>query len=344
MELCKRILELSQAHSPSGSERRAAESIAAQLRESMDEVWTDVMGNVIACRRCGREGAPKLLLDAHMDEIGLIILGFEGGYARFATLGGVDARTLPGRELYLMTEDGPLYGVIACLPPHVLTAAQREETIEVKDLYIDLGLEDGVAQARIPVGTPGVFRGDAEVFNEKYICGKALDDKACVAIILDAVDRLRDKQLNIDLYVQASVQEELGMRGAVPAAYQVEPDYCIAIDVGHGKTPDSPPVNLGEMGGGVSIARGPNMNHALTERLVETAKHAKIPHQFEVCPGVSGTNAWPIQISRGGVATALLSLPLKYMHTPVEVIKIADAQAISDLLCAFIEDWRADHA
>ena len=112
------------------------------------------------------------------------------GYARFSLLGGVAARTLPGREVYLLTEGEPLYGVIACLPPHVLSAEQREQTIEVKDMYIDLGLDEAQAKARVPLGTPGVFRGNAEVLNGQYICGKALDDKACVATILDAVSKM----------------------------------------------------------------------------------------------------------------------------------------------------------
>lgn len=344
MELSELILELSQTHSPSGCEMRAAEKISSCLRTCMDEVRTDAMGNVIACRRCGVENAPKLLLDAHMDEIGLIITGFEEGYARFSLLGGVDARTLPGREVYLLTEGAPVYGVIACLPPHVLTAEQREQTIEVKDMYIDLGMDGERAEALVPLGTPGVFRGHAEVLNKKYICGKALDDKACVATILDAVSRLKGEKLAVDLYVLASVQEELGMRGAAPAAFGINPDYCVAVDVTHGKTPDSSSVNISKVGGGAAVALGPNMNRGITDRLIETAKQAEIPYQVEICAGNSGTNAWPIQISRSGIATAVLSLPLKYMHTPVEVIKIADAEAVSRLIYTFVKNWGAENA
>jgi endoglucanase len=338
MELIKTISELSSLPAPSGFEDLAADRIHEMMASCMNEVWRDTMGNVIGVKRSRKAGAKKLLLDAHMDEVGIIITGNEEGFLKFQPLGSLDPRNLPGSEVVLMT-DPPMSGVIACLPPHVLSAEEKEKVIQVKDLCIDAGLSDREASEQIPPGTPGVFKSGFFRLGENQFSGKAFDNRVCVAVMLDALSKLKDRELDVELYAMASSQEELGTRGATTGAFSIEPDYCVAIDVTFGKTPGSPKTGTYKLGGGPTIGIGPNINMKLYNRLVELCENNSIPYQIEVMAGQSGTNAWPIQISRGGVATAILSVPLKYMHSPIETFAVSDAQAASDILVKLLENW-----
>jgi len=318
---------------PSGFEAPVALRVKALLEPYMDEVRVDVMGNVIGVRRCGKDGAGKLLIDAHIDETGLIITGVEEGFLRFAALGGLDARMLPASGVEVLS-DPPLYGVICVMPPHVLKKEDTEKVIKIEDLYIDIGMSQEEAEAAVQLGTPAVFAHGARRFGENLLCGKALDDRAGFVAILRALELLEGAELDADLYVMASVQEEVGVRGATPGAYAVEPDWCLVVDVGHAKTPDTKPTETREvLGDGVVVSRGPNMNAVLTERTISLALEKDIKHQVNVEPGGnSGTNARAIQISRGGVATALFSIPMRYMHGMYEVVSMEDIESVARLL------------
>ena len=337
MDLQKTIMELGQLPAPSGYEMSAAERIEQLLKPLVDETRIDILGNVTGVRRCGRENAPKLLLDAHMDEVGFVVTETAEGFLKFSTVGGVDPRMLPGREVKILADE-PVYGVIACLPPHILTAEEREQTIKVKNLYIDIGMSEDEASKRVLPGTFGVFSGDAFELAGGNICGKAMDDRACVAILLCALERLGNVKLSYDIYFMASVQEELGMRGAQPGAFGIAPEYCIALDVTHASTPDASGADTFPAGCGAVVDVGPNMNRKMSDALIKYCRDTNTPYRIEVAPRSSGTNAWPIQISREGVCTGVLSVPLKYMHSPVEMLNIADAEAVTELLCGFLTD------
>ena len=221
---------------PSGFETPAAQAALELLRPLVDEAWIDKMGNVVGVRRCGKEGARKLLLDAHLDEIGFIVTGHQDGFLRFAPLGGVDPRMLPDRELTILT-DPPAYGVVACLPPHIQSREDMDQAIPIKDLFLDVGLTQEEAQRRIPVGTPAVYRTGCRNLGDKLLCGKALDDRACFAVLLDTAEQLKDAELDVDLYLLGSTQEETHSTGAITAAYGLAPDFCVAVDVTHGERP-----------------------------------------------------------------------------------------------------------
>ena len=321
---------------PSGFEERAAEAAAELLRPLTDEVRTTRLGSVVGVRRCGRDRAQKLLLDAHLDEIGFIVTGHEEGFLRFAPLGGVDPRMLPDREVVILT-DPPIPGVVACLPPHVQTAEDMDKSLPVKDLYIDVGLSQEEAERQIPIGTPAAYRGGCTPLGEDLLCGKALDDRAGFAVLLDVLERLKDKPLDVDLYVLGSTQEETHSTGAITAAYEIAPQLCVAVDVTHGDSPDASKHETFPLGKGPVIGVGPNCARSLSGRLKELAKELEIPVQIEVMSGSSGTNAWPIQVSREGVATAVLSIPERYMHTPLEVVYKRDLEDTARLLAAFVE-------
>ncbi len=336
MEIKEIARELCALSGPSGFEDAVSERAEELLRGLVDEVRRDALGNVLGFRSCGRTGAKRLLLDAHLDEVGFIVTEVCEGFLKFAALGGLDARTLPGREVRVMAPEGELYGVIACLPPHVLSAEQREQAFEIKDLFIDLGLSQEEAERKVPLGTPGVFEGPMFDLQGDSFVSKALDDRLCAAVVLKVLDELRGEELPCDLAVLLSAQEEMGMRGAGPGAFAIDPDWCIAVDVTHARTPDAPKRETFEPGGGCTLGVGPNANRALTGAIAAAGKGMGVPFRMEVMPRSSGTNAWAIQISRQGVATAIVSVPVKYMHTPVETASLLDAEAAAGLITAFV--------
>ena len=196
MDYEKTLAGLCALPGPSGFEGQAARAALELLRPLVDEAFLDRMGSVVGVRRCGREGAKKVLLDAHLDEIGFLITGHEEGFLRFAPLGGVDPRMLPDRELTILTQP-PVVGVVSCLPPHIQSREDMDQSVAIQDLYLDVGLDQETAQARIPVGTPAVYRAGCALLGDKLLCGKALDDRACFAILLDALERLRDRELDV---------------------------------------------------------------------------------------------------------------------------------------------------
>lgn len=343
MTIAERIIELSSMAGPAGFETSVAKRVSDMLTPLMDEVNIDVMGNVIGVRRCGKENARKLLFDAHLDEIGFIITGHEEGFLRFAALGGVDARMLPASEIKILTEP-PIVGVVSVLPPHLLKADESDKTIKIEDLYLDIGLEQDAAQKAVPLGTACVYNTGVRLFGDSMLCGKALDDRASVACIMQALELLKTVELAVDLYVLASAQEEVGERGAKTGVYAINPDWCVVIDVDHAKTPDHKNSGAKTIGGGAVVSKGPNMNRPFTDYALKLAEEKGIKYQLGIEPGDSGTNAAMIQISREGVATALLGLPLKYMHSPIETISLEDAEALASLLCAIAQSLKGEPA
>ena len=317
---------------PSGFEGPAAAVAAELLRPLVDEVSIDRMGNVLGVRRSKTPGAPKLLLDAHLDEIGLIVTGVEDGFLRFRSIGGVDPRMLPGRELVVLT-DPPLRGLVACP-----AGGDEDKSVPLNELYVDVGLSQEEAERAVPVGTPMVYRAGCFPLGEDQMCGKSMDDRACFVTLLRAAELLHDKELDVELHIMGSTREEVSGAGAVVGTWAVAPDFCVAVDVTHGKTPDGPADKTFELGGGPAIGVGPNMTRWMTERMIDKAREHSIPYQLEIMSGHTGTNGWEMQISREGVATSVLSLPLKYMHTPVETLSLADMEGVAQLLAAFTEN------
>ena len=322
---------------PSGFEGTVAREAARLLEPLVDRVQVDRMGSVVGLRRCGKANAPKLLLDAHLAEIGFLVTGHEEGFLRIAPLGGVDPRMLPDRELTILTQP-PMLGVVACLPPHIQTREEMDKSQPMKEMVVDAGLTQEEAQRLIPIGTPAVYRTGCAPLGEDLLCGKALDDRACFAILLDTLERLAGEELDVDLYVLGSTQEETHSTGAITAAFGVMPDLCVAVDVTHGDSPDAPKDKTFQLGGGPVIGVGPNCTRWMSKRLERKAKELDMDCQIEVMAGHSGTNGWDLQISREGVATAVLSLPLRYMHTPVETASRADMTDCARLLAQFIRD------
>ncbi len=323
--------------SASGFEQNACDTVIKLMSELGLDTASDAMGNVYGVRKCGKPNAKAILLDAHFDEIGFIVTGHKKGFIQFGTLGGVDPRVLPARRVTILS-DNPLTGVFTCLPPHLQSAEDMDAAFDIKDIYVDAGLSEDEAKKLVPVGTPMVFASDCIKMANDYICGRALDDRAGLAALLGAVESLAEDELNVDVVLCASVQEEVGCRGAQIAGYRIDPTWALAVDVTHGTTPDSGKAITFTLGSGTAIGIGPNFNRKLSDKLKKIADAKNIAHTLEVCAGESGTNAWPLQVARGGISTCLLSIPLRYMHTPCETMCLRDVDATAKLAAELVRE------
>lgn len=339
MELRELTEKLCALAGPSGAEGPVFRYVSEYAKPFCDEVKTDALGNLIAVKRCAKPGAKALLLDAHMDEIGFVITAAEEGFLRFAALGGIDPRILPATEVRILAEE-PLFGVIDTLPPHILTEEEMSRAVPIHKLCIDAGLSQEEAEKLCPPGTVAVFAAGCRPMGSELLCGKSLDDRSCAAVLLKAFEELCGKELNVDLILMLSTQEEVGGRGAMVGAWGAAPDYAIVVDVTFAKTPDTGDVNI-ELGKGAAVGIGPNMSTPMTKALLRLAAEKEIPVQREVLPGRSGTNAEEIQVTRMGVATALISLPERYMHTPSEVVSLADMDAVRRLVVEYVSGMEA---
>ncbi len=338
MDIAETLKKLCGLSAVSGFEHEAAVEVAEMLRPYCDKAEIDKNGNVLAYKSCGREDAKTILLDAHLDQIGLMVTEIlDGGFLRFAPVGGVDPRMLPGNEVTVLADE-PIYGIITCIPPKYAKESERNKAVPIDELFIDTGLQD--AKSKITIGSPVVFNQEPiELLGDVYV-SKCLDDRAGVMSILLAMEKLQDApKLRCNIAVLISVQEEVTGLGAQSGTFSIRPDYAIAVDVTHGKTPDGPSEGAFQIGSGAAIGMGPNFNRSLTQKLIKTAKANDIPYELEVMEGNTGTNAWIIQIIAGGTATSLLSIPERYMHTPIETISLSDLEAVSELIYRFIRDF-----
>lgn len=337
LDIVKTLTQLCEAAAVSGFEKHGATIAAELLTPYCDSVEIDAFGNVIGMRRCGKTPAKTVLLDAHLDQIGFLVTEvLDGGFLRFTQAGGVDPRMLLGCEVTVLADEA-LYGVISCMPPHLLKPGEQDKAVPMEEMLIDTGLID--AKSRIKLGTPIVFAEKVCQLAPDSITGKCLDDRAGIVAIAQAMEKLKDAALSVDTAVLISVQEETTSLGAGIGTWRIRPDYAIAVDVGHAKTPDAPSDKTYEYGGGVMIGMGPNMHTGFTKALIKTARAEQIDHQLEIMEGHSGTNAWAMQVAAYGTAQAILSMPLRYMHTPIESVKLSDINAVSNLLACFLKDF-----
>jgi endoglucanase len=333
MDYKELLKKLSESHGVSGHERGIYDLLKKEFEEISDEVLEDNFGNLIFKKK-GTKGKYKVMLAAHLDEIGLMVKDIdEKGFIKFTTVGGVDQRTLPSQEVIVHGKK-ELLGVIGSKPPHLLSSEDMEKAIKIEDMYVDVGLPKKEVEELVKIGDIITIKRDFRELLNDYVSGKALDDRAGIVVMAVCLDELKKLYHYHDIYAVATLQEEVGVRGATTSAYNVEPDIAIAIDVTHGKARG---VSLEiELGKGPAIGKGPNMHPAVYKGLVETAKNYNINYQVEPLPGPSGTDAWAIQVSREGVPTGLVSIPLRYMHTSVETGNMKDIISSGKLLAYYI--------
>lgn len=342
MDILSLLKRLSEASGVSGYEAEIRGVVEEALQDLADEMRTDRLGNLIALKRgvraAGQETTPparRIMLAAHMDEIGLMVTKIEKGFLHFTTVGGHDPRVLVGQEVVVHGRR-PLAGIVATRPPHVLPMDQRDKVIPIKEMFVDVGLTEEEVTQEIQVGDLITIRREAVELQNARLAGKALDDRACVAAMVYCLELLGGLRHQWDVYAVATVQEEVGLVGAFTSTFGLMPDVGIALDVSFAEQPGIADAETVEMGKGPGIAFGPNIHPRLHEKLVEVAKAQEIPYQIEPIPGPSGTDAWAMQITRAGLPTALVSIPLRYMHTAVETVDTKDIERAGRLLASFI--------
>lgn len=332
---------LSDLRGVSGFEYRISDEIIKMFKPYCDEISTDALGNIIAMKK-GKTGNKKIMLEAHSDEIGLLVSDIdENGFLSFINIGGVDSRILLSAEV-IVHGKYDIKGVIGAKPPHLQETGEADKSIKIKDMSIDTGLSADEVRKNIIVGTPVTLSQSVGKLLNNNISLKTLDDRAGVAAVLE-IFKIAD--IDADLYASISVQEEVGLRGAKVSAFSLMPDFAIAIDVCHAVTPDNSKEAF-DAGSGVVITVGPNIHPRISEKLKEVAKKYEIKTNIEVSGGDTGTDAFAIQVAGGGIPTGLLSIPLKYMHTSVETMNLDDFDALVSLIDKFLkesdefsEDW-----
>ena len=332
------IKKLSDLRGASGHEYRINKEIASMFEAYCDNVRIDALGSVIAERKCGKPNAPKVMLEAHMDEIGLVVTSItDKGYIYFSNIGGVDPRILPSSEV--IVHGARDIGGVVGMPPTVCT--DTEKSYKIKDLAIDTGLDAETVKSIVTVGDSITLPQSVGQLGKEQFSSKTMDDRASIAAILKVMEDIRDCDLNCDIYAVAAVQEEVGCRGGKTTSFGIMPDMAIAIDVTHGITPDNSE-NAIEVGSGTAMSKGPNIHPKLVARLEKTAIENAIPYSIEIDGGATGTDAWEIQVSGGGIPVALMSIPLKYMHTSVETLAISDVLATARVITEFVKGLEGD--
>jgi endoglucanase len=337
LEFLKTILN---TPSPSGYESPLQEIVRQYAAGFADDVRTDLHGNVIAVRNAG---APlRVMLAGHCDQIGLILQHVDDdGFLYVQPIGGWDAQVLIGQRMTVWTENGPVCGVIARKAIHLLDEDQRKQVPKIKDLWIDIGATDKAdALSAVRVGDPVTLALNYHELRNGRAISPAMDDKTGLWVVLEALRRADGGKLHVAATAVSTVQEEIGIRGARTSAYGIDPHVGVAVDVTHAT--DCPTVEKKEegdvrLGKGPVIYRGPNMNPKVVERLLETARQHEIPYQLAAAGRATGTDANAMQVNRAGVATGLVSIPNRYMHSPVEMVALADLDQAADLLARFLE-------
>ncbi len=338
----KAILE---TPSPSGYEQPVQELVRKYVASFADTVTTDLHGNVIV--GCNVEAPLRVMFAGHADQIGLLVTHInDQGYIYTNTIGGWDPQQLIGQRLTIYTKSGPVPAVISRKPIHLLDQEERKQVVKTKDMWLDIGAKNKEEAAGIvKIGDPVTLELGYQELRNGLANSPGMDDKTGLWVCLEALRRAKKRGLEVALFAVATVQEEIGLRGAITSAYGVNPHVGIAVDVTHAT--DCPTIDKTQegdikLGEGPVIYRGPNMNPVVVEHLSDAADYGDIPIQWGACGRSTGTDANSIQLTRAGVATGLVSIPNRYMHSAVETISLDDIDAAADLLATFAHRLTAD--
>jgi endoglucanase len=341
LEFLRALIE---APSPSGYEQPAARVVRKRMRKIADDIRTDVHGNTICV--LNKKGRVRVMLAGHCDQIGFMVKHInDQGFVFFAGIGGFDENIVAGHRVNIHTEKGPVAGVVGKKPIHLMDGEERKKVSEIKSLWIDIGARDRAeAEKTVRIGDPVTFElSMGRLLNDRLVA-PGFDDKMGTFVVMEVMRLLKDERIDAALYCVATVQEEIGLRGAKTSAFGIDPHVGIACDVAFAS--DHPSVDKTQVGdialdGGPVIARGANINPVVFDMLVKTARLKKIPSQISGAPRATGTDANFIQLSRAGVAAGLVGVPNRYMHTPVEIISIRDLENTAKLLAGFVKNVTA---
>lgn len=337
------LKKLAESPSPSGFEQPAAQVIRERMKGFADEVRTDVNGNVIGV--VNGDAPLRVMLAGHSDEIGLMITHIdEKGYLYFAAIGGIDPAVLGGQTVEIHAEKGLVPGVIGRKAVHLMEPEERGKPSKIHEYWIDIGAKDKKdAEKVVAVGSPITITRRFLELRNGFVAARGFDDRVGAWTVVETLRRMKKTRPRVGVFAVATVQEELGLRGARTAAFGIMPHVGIAVDVGFASDyPDSNKKLVGDvgLGRGPILHRGANINPALATLMEKTGRRKKIPFQLQAEPRATGTDANVMQMNGAGAATALLSIPNRYMHTPVEVVSLNDMDKAVDLLTATIAELR----
>lgn len=335
MSIADNISFFSDLNGVSGHEHLVAEEIKKLFAQYCDEVYIDPLGSVIGVKK-SKAPQGKVMIEAHIDEVGLIVSEVgEDGFVYFHDVSGVDVRTLLAQEVVIHGRED-VYGVIGAKPPHILKGDEKDKPVDFDHLYIDTGYTTDELKKRVRVGDVATIKNRTIRMLGTQISSKAQDDRAGVAAIIDALHQLKDVELPFDLYAAACVQEEVGLRGGRCAAYSINPDFAIAIDVTQGKTPDGSGA-IFPLGEGIVVAKGPNIHPTLLKALLKYMDETEKKYHINIHNERTGTDAAAIQIANNGIPVLLFSIPQKYMHTCIETVDLTDVQLVADTIAGFLK-------
>ena len=333
MDIRSTVVSLSEISGTSGSESKAAQLALGMLREYCPDAEI-INGNVTGKFGVHREGLPSLLLDAHIDQIGFAVTYItDDGFIKVGNIGGIDRRLLPAQPV-VVHGSRDIKGVICSVPPHLTSGGS--EVLEMDDVAIDTGLTKEELEKLVSLGDSVTFDVTCRDLIGSRITGGALDDRCGVASILYALELLKGSDLAYNVTVLFSTQEEVGERGAKIGAFEIDPDIALAVDVSFAYAIGEEESKCGYLGKGPMIGISPSLSREISEELINTAKSADIPYQIEVMSGLTGTNADRFSVNRCGAKACTVSIPLRNMHTPVEVIDLTDVEQTAKLLAAYI--------
>ena len=333
------LYQLLNTQSPSGSEEQVTDLFTSLVSPYVDDVYTDANGNCIAHKKgLGK----KIMLMAHADEVGLMVSYIDNqGFLYFNQIGGIDTNILPGLRVQIQGKQGRITGIIGKKPIHLQGKEEGGKPLSPEDLWIDIAAKDKAdAQAKVQVGSVATYDNTPQMLSDTKVLSKALDDKIGLAILVSLAQQLHDKTDLPDIYLVASVQEELGARGAQMVSEAILPDVGIAIDVTHATDyPSMSPAKDGDikLDSGPVIPLGPNMSKGVNQLLINTAEEMGLPYQIEAIARPTGTDAREIQVAGKGIRTGLVSIPCRYMHTPCEMVSLLDAEQTVTLLAAYLQ-------
>lgn len=322
----------------SGYEDQIREYLSERWKPLTDEQTTSKLGSLHALKKGhGPEPRPSILIATHMDTIGMMVTAVESGLLRITKIGGIDNRTLPGLTVNVHTQEEILHGVVILPPAHTLPKSQHSATVEMEYLWVDVGLQPKDVEKKVQLGDLVTFALEPQDLGDGYFSAPGLDNRACVAILTETLELLQTRLHQWDVWAVATVQEEVGLKGAGTSAFAIRPDFALVMDVTFGSGPGAPSHETIEMDKGPSFDLGPSTHPRLFQAFVDFAKAQEISFHRYGYPRGSGTDADKLQLAAEGIPTMVVSLPLRYMHTPVEVIQLRDIQRIARLVAGFIE-------
>ena len=340
IEVSALLEKLCAAKGVSGAENEAA-AVAAELLCRHMPAKIDVLGSVTGTTG---NGDTHILLDAHLDQIGLVVTSVdENGFLKVTKCGGADIRVLAAAEVTVHGKE-KIFGVITSTPPHLSTPDDSGKAKGFDDIAVDIGMSREEAVKCVSAGDRITFNGEYKHLLGSRVCSPSIDDRAGVAAILRALELIEGENLNCRVSVLFSVQEETGGSGAQAGAFAADADEAIAVDVSFASAPSVSSEKYAALGGGAMIGYAPSLDYAMSKKLAEIAEKNDIPNQSEVMGGKTGTNCDQIQIAGRGVKTALISVPLRNMHTAAEVCDLADIESTARLIAAYITERGTENA